>query len=73
MVADGQSAMIKSLIKRLDIDGVYFINNTKSFKENGGSVIKTENSATMELYYVREVPLFGNLTLVAEFDKSFSN
>jgi hypothetical protein len=66
-----QRDIIIALSKRLDIDGVRRIDDT-NFKEYG-LINKQNGKVTMEIYYQAEVPLFGNLRLLAEFDKVVSN
>ena len=63
--------IIIALAKRLDIDGVTLISDS-NFKEYG-KVTKRDTTVSMDIYYQREVPLFGNLTLVAEFEKFAPN
>ncbi len=63
--------IIVALSKRLDIDGITRVNDT-NFKEYG-TIIKRDNIVRMEIYYQVEVPLFGNLTLLADFEKFASS
>jgi hypothetical protein len=65
----GQSkeVIVQSLLKRLDIDDAKAVNYT-NWKESM-TVIKRQNSVTIEVYYQVETPLVGNLSLMATFDK----
>jgi hypothetical protein len=59
------------LVRRLDIDGVTLINekNWKDFVD----ISFVKNKVTLTVDWRREIPLFGNLSLVADFHKEASN
>lgn len=61
----------QALMKRLDIDAVDAVN----YKNYGDSltITKRKNQTTIDIYYKVTTPLIGNLSLVAEFDKSVSS
>ncbi len=63
--------IIESMLKRLDIDAVDAV-NYRNYKESL-TVAKRKNMTTINIFYRVETPLIGNLTLVAEFDKSVSS
>lgn len=63
--------VINSLLKRLDINEADAVNYT-NYKESL-TVIKRKKKVTINIFYRVETPLIGNLTLVAEFDKSVSS
>ena len=63
--------VINSMLKRLDIDSVEAVNYS-NYKETM-TVTKKDGTYTINLYYRRETPLIGNLSLVAEFDKTVSS
>ena len=63
--------VISSLLKRLDINAADAVNYT-NYKESL-TVIKRKKKVTINIFYRVETPLIGNLTLVAEFDKSVSS
>ena len=63
--------IIESMLKRLDIDAVDAV-NYRNYKESL-TVAKRKNKTTINIFYRVETPLIGNLTLVAEFDKSVSS
>ena len=58
-------------LRRLDIDSVYRIDH-RNFGEYV-DIKKSDNKVRINVYYEAETPLVGNLRLVAEFDKNFSN
>ena len=63
--------VIDSMLKRLDIDAVDSLNYT-----NHGdrlTVTKRKNNLTINVIYEITTPLMGNLSLLAEFDKSVSS
>ena len=62
--------VINSMLKRLDIDSVDAVNYS-NYKESL-TVTKKGKSTTISVYYRVETPLIGNLSIVAEFDKSVS-
>ena len=62
--------VIESMLKRLEIDAVEAVNYADP---EAMTVTKGKNSTTISVYYRKETPLIGNLSLVAEFDKSVSN
>lgn len=61
----------QAMLKRLDIDAVEAVNYS-NHKESL-TVIKKQNKTTINIFYRVETPLIGNLSLVAEFDKSVSS
>ncbi len=63
--------IIESMLKRLDIDAVDAV-NYRNYRESL-TVAKRKNKTTINVHYWVETPLIGNLTLVAEFDKSVSS
>ncbi len=63
--------VVKSMLKRLDIDAVDAV-NYRNYKESM-TVTKRKNNMTINIFYRVETPLIGNLTLVAEFDKKVSS
>ena len=63
--------VISSLLKRLDINAADAVNYT-NYKESL-TVIKRKKKVTINIFYRVETPLVGNLSLVAEFDKSVSS
>ena len=63
--------VIDSMLKRLDIDAVDAVNYT-NYKESM-TITKRKNQTTINIYYKVTTPLIGNLSLVAEFDKSVSS
>lgn len=66
-----RNEVVQSMLKRLDIDAVDAVNYT-NYKESM-TVTKKKNSTTIDIFYRVETPLIGNLSLVAEFDKSVSS
>jgi len=59
-----------AMLKRLDIDGV----ETISYRNyDGMTITKRKNNVKIEIFYRKETPLIGNLSLIAEFDKSVSS
>ena len=63
--------VIESMLKRLDIDAVDAV-NYRNYKESM-TITKRKNKTTINIHYRVETPLIGNLTLVAEFEKSVSS
>ncbi len=63
--------VINTMLKRLDIDAVEAV-NYRNYKESL-TVTKRKGSVTINIFYRVETPLIGNLTLVAEFDKTVSS
>lgn len=63
--------VIEALLKRLDIDAVDAVNYSNY--ADSLTVTKKQNNTTIDIYYRVETPLLGNLSLVAEFDKSVSS
>ncbi len=63
--------VINTMLKRLDIDAVEAV-NYRNYKE-ALTVTKRKNNMTINIFYRVETPLIGNLTLVAEFDKTVSS
>ena len=63
--------VINTMLKRLDIDAVEAV-NYRNYKESM-TVTKRKNNMTINIFYRVETPLIGNLTLVAEFDKTVSS
>ena len=63
--------VINTMLKRLDIDAVEAV-NYRNYKE-ALTVTKRKNNMIINIFYRVETPLIGNLTLVAEFDKTVSS
>jgi hypothetical protein len=63
--------IIDSMLKRLDIDAVDAV-NYRNYKESL-TITRRKNNVTIKIFYRVETPLMGNLSLVAEFDKSVSS
>ena len=63
--------VIELVLKRLDINAVDAVNYT-NWKESL-TVSKRKNNTSINVNYRIETPLIGNLSLVAEFDKSVSS
>ncbi len=63
--------IIESVLKRLDIDAVDAVNYS-NWKESL-SVTKRKNNTSINVSYRIQTPLLGNLSLVAEFDKTVSS
>ena len=63
--------VIELVLKRLDINAVDAV-NYKNYKESL-TVSKRKNNTSINVNYRIETPLIGNLSLVAEFDKSVSS
>jgi hypothetical protein len=63
--------VIESMLKRLDIDAVDAVNYS-NWKDKL-TVAKRKNSITINVRYEITTPLIGNLSLLAEFDKSVSS
>lgn len=63
--------VIQSMLKRLDIDAVDSLN----YRNHGErmSVIKRKNNITINVSYEITTPLLGNLSLLAQFDKTVSS
>jgi hypothetical protein len=63
--------VIEAMLKRLDIDAVDSLN----YSNYGDrlSVTKRKNNLTINVTYEIATPLMGNLSLLAEFDKSVSS
>ena len=63
--------VIESMLKRLDIDAVGSLN----YSNHGDrlSVVKRKNSVTINVNYEITTPLLGNLSLLAQFDKTVSS
>ncbi len=63
--------VIESMLKRLDIDAVDSLN----YKNYGDrlSIVKRKNSVTINVNYEITTPLLGNLSLLAQFDKTVSS
>jgi len=65
--AQEKQAIINSILKRLDIDGVKAVSYTNW--RQSLSVTKRQNRVIIRVQYEEVVPLIGNLSLLAEFDK----
>jgi hypothetical protein len=63
--------IVVALAKRLDIDDVRRIHD-QNFKEYG-TITKKGEKVTIELSYDAIVPLMGNLSILAEFEKEVTN
>jgi hypothetical protein len=63
--------VIESMLKRLDIDAVDSLN----YSNHGDrlSIVKRKNSVTINVNYEITTPLLGNLSLLAQFDKTVSS
>ena len=61
----------RSIIRRLDIDGVYAINE-RTFRDYI-TITKSQRQVSVHVSYDREAPLFGNLYMLARFDKFQAN
>lgn len=63
--------VIESMLKRLDIDAVDALN----YSNHGDrlTVTKRKNNITISVQYEVTTPLIGNLSLLAQFDKSVSS
>jgi len=63
--------MAFSLVRRLDIDGVYLIkeSNWKDYM----TITKSKGKVEITVKWRKEIPLFANLSLVADFDKDVLN
>jgi len=63
--------VIESMLKRLDIDAVDSLN----YSNHGDrlSVTKRKNNVTINVTYEITTPLIGNLSLLAQFDKTVSS
>jgi len=59
------------MLKRLDIDAVDSLN----YSNHGDrlSIVKRKNSVTINVNYEITTPLLGNLSLLAQFDKTVSS
>jgi len=66
-----RNEIIQSMLKRLDIDAVESLN----YSNHGDrmSVTKRKNNVTINVSYEVTTPLLGNLSLLAQFDKSVSS
>ncbi len=66
-----RNEIIQSMLKRLDIDAVGALN----YSNHGDrlSVTKRNNNVTINVSYEVTTPLLGNLSLLAQFDKSVSS
>ena len=63
--------IIRTFSKQLEIDAVTRIHDN-NFKEYG-SIEKKGGKVTMEISYEAVVPLAGNISLLAQFEKTESN
>jgi Tfp pilus assembly major pilin PilA len=63
--------VIELMLKRLDINAVDAVNYS-NWKESL-TVSKRKNNTSINVNYRIETPLIGNLSLVAEFDKTVSS
>ena len=66
-----KNQIAEALIKRLDIDNVKAV-TYKNYKERV-VVKKKGKKVTIDVVYREETPLFGNLSLVAAFEKHAEN
>jgi len=66
-----RNEIIQSMLKRLDIDAVDSLNYS-NYRDRL-SVAKRKNNVTINVTYEVTTPLLGNLSLLAEFDKSVSS
>jgi hypothetical protein len=69
--SQSRQEIIESMLKRLDIDAVESLN----YSNHGDrlTVSKRKNSTTISVQYEVTTPLLGNLSLLAQFDKSVSS
>jgi hypothetical protein len=63
--------VIESMLKQLDIDAVDSLNYSNH--RDRMSVIKRKNSVTINVSYEITTPLLGNLSLLAQFEKTVSS
>ena len=70
-VKAGKAEILHSLFRRLDIDDVQAVNEG-NWKDHVTLTLKN-GRAEMEIQYRKETPLFGNLSIVATFDKTATN
>lgn len=59
--------IVDALVRRLEVNEVSFIN--RRTHPNYVDISKRTDKVVIRLSYRREVPLFGNLTLLADFEK----
>lgn len=59
--------IVDALVRRLEVNEVSFIN--RRTHPNYVDIAKRTDKVVIRLSYRREVPLFGNLTLLADFEK----
>lgn len=69
--SQSRQEIIDALLKRLDIDAVDAVNYTNW--KGKITIKKRKNNTTIDIFYRVETPLIGNLSLLAEFDKSVSS
>jgi Tfp pilus assembly major pilin PilA len=60
-----------TMLKRLDINTVEAV-TYRNYKEKM-TITKKKDNTTINIYYRVETPLIGNLSLIAEFDKTVSS
>ncbi|MDX1434432.1 MAG: DUF4845 domain-containing protein [Gammaproteobacteria bacterium] len=63
--------IVQDVLKRLDLDDVKAVNYS-NWKESM-TVTKRQNRVIIEVSYKEQMPLIGNLYLLAEFDKRVEN
>ena len=66
-----RNEIVESMLKRLDIDAVDSVNYSNH--RDSLSVTKRKNNVTINVTYEVKTPLLGNLSLLAQFDKSVSS
>lgn len=63
--------IVDALVRRLEVNDVDFVN--RRTYQNYVSVAKDTGGVSVTVTYRREVPIFGNLSLVMDFDKTVRN
>lgn len=71
VTSQSKDAIIQSMLKRLDIDDAKAVNYS-NWKDSL-TVTKRQNRVTIEVTYQEIIPLIGNLSLLADFDKRVEN
>ena len=71
VTSQSKDAIIQSLLKRLDIDDAQAVNYGNW--RDSLTVTKRQNRVVIEVSYQQVIPLIGNLSLLADFDKRVEN
>ena len=71
VTSQSKDAIIQSLLKRLDIDDAQAVNYGNW--RDSLTVTKRQNHVVIEVSYQQVIPLIGNLSLLADFDKRVEN